>query len=82
VQVTGGAKAGVHLRAHAIIVPFNSPSSPPMTDSYLAVLKAAYDYEPQSDDEIAIKENALLFLLEKTDEECVRAVSLSPAWTK
>ena len=41
-------------------------------DKYLAVLKASYDYEPQADaeDEIAIKENQLLFLLERTDEEC------------
>ncbi len=39
---------------------------------YLAVLKASYDYEPQPDaeDEIAIKENQLLFLLQRTDEEC------------
>ncbi|KAF5393631.1 hypothetical protein D9757_000051 [Collybiopsis confluens] len=36
---------------------------------YLAVLKASYDYEPQSDDEIAIKENQLLFLKERTDED-------------
>jgi hypothetical protein len=42
-----------------------------MTDAYLAVLKAAYDYEPQSDDEIAVKENQTLFLLERTDDECV-----------
>ena len=37
--------------------------------SYLAVIKASYDYEPQSEDEIAIKEDQILFLLEKTDEE-------------
>ncbi|KAI1789509.1 hypothetical protein LXA43DRAFT_576611 [Ganoderma leucocontextum] len=38
---------------------------------YLAVLKASYDYEPQADaaDEIAIKEDQLLFLLERTDSE-------------
>jgi hypothetical protein len=42
-----------------------------MADSYLAVLKAAYDYAPQSEDEIAIKENQLLFLLDKSDDECV-----------
>jgi hypothetical protein len=41
--------------------------------SYLGVLKAAYDYEPQGADEIAVRENALLFLLERTDDECVRA---------
>lgn len=38
---------------------------------YLAVLKASYDYEPQADaaDEMAIKEDQLLFLLERTDSE-------------
>jgi hypothetical protein len=40
-------------------------------DPYLAVLKASYDYEPQSDDEIAIKEDQLLFLIERVDDECV-----------
>lgn len=43
-----------------------------MGNEYLAVLKATYDYEPQSEDEIAIKENQLLFLLDKSDDECVR----------
>ncbi len=39
--------------------------------NHLAVLKASYDYEPQADavDEIAIKEDQLLFLLERTDSE-------------
>jgi hypothetical protein len=41
------------------------------SDEYLAVLKASYNYEPQSDEEIAIKEDQLLFLLQKTDEEYV-----------
>jgi actin cytoskeleton-regulatory complex protein SLA1 len=36
---------------------------------YLSVLKAQYDYEPQSEDEVAVKEDQLLFLLEKTDDE-------------
>ncbi|KAF9569078.1 hypothetical protein CPC08DRAFT_678791 [Agrocybe pediades] len=36
---------------------------------YLAVLKASYDYEPQSDDEVAIKEDQLLLLVEKVDED-------------
>lgn len=36
---------------------------------YLAVLKAAYDYEPGSEDEIAIKEDQILFLIERTDDE-------------
>ena len=46
-------------------------------EEYLAVLKAAYDYEPQPDaeEELAIKENQLLLLLERTDEEYV---TLSP----
>jgi hypothetical protein len=40
-------------------------------ETYLAVLKAAYDYDPQpeAEDEIAIKENQLLLLLEKVDDE-------------
>ena len=48
-------------------------------DKYLAVLKASYDYEPQADaeDEIAIKENQLLFLLERTDSEYDRLSFLS-----
>jgi actin cytoskeleton-regulatory complex protein SLA1 len=41
------------------------------SEEYLAVLKASYDYEPQSDDEIAIKEGQLLFLLERVDDESV-----------
>lgn len=49
-------------------------------DKYLAVLKASYDYEPQAgaEDEIAIKENQLLFLLERTDEECDHPPSSLP----
>ena len=38
-------------------------------DVYLAILKASYDYEPQSDDEIAIKEEQLLLLVERVDDE-------------
>ncbi|KAH9483050.1 Actin cytoskeleton-regulatory complex protein SLA1 [Psilocybe cubensis] len=38
-------------------------------ESYLAILKASYDYTPQSDDEIAIKEDQLLLLVEKVDDE-------------
>jgi hypothetical protein len=41
------------------------------SEEYLAVLKASYDYESQSDDEIAIKEDQLLLLKERVDEECV-----------
>jgi actin cytoskeleton-regulatory complex protein SLA1 len=41
------------------------------SEEYLAVLKASYDYEPQSDEEIAIKEDQLLFLLHRTDQEYV-----------
>jgi hypothetical protein len=40
-------------------------------DEYLAVLKASYNYDPQSDDEIAIKEDQLLLLKERVDEELV-----------
>ncbi|KAI9001408.1 hypothetical protein BD414DRAFT_474538 [Trametes punicea] len=40
-------------------------------ESYLAVLRASYDYEPQPDaqDEIPIKENQLLLLLERIDDD-------------
>jgi actin cytoskeleton-regulatory complex protein SLA1 len=38
-------------------------------EEYLAVLKASYDYTPQSEDEIAMEENQLLFLLQRVDEE-------------
>ncbi|KAK0206793.1 hypothetical protein DFS33DRAFT_1381887 [Desarmillaria ectypa] len=38
-------------------------------DKYLAVLKAAYDYTPQSDDEIEIKEDQILFLKERVDDD-------------
>ena len=40
-------------------------------EMYLAILKASYNYEPQSEDEIAIKEDQLLFLIERVDEESV-----------
>ncbi|ETW83601.1 hypothetical protein HETIRDRAFT_155103 [Heterobasidion irregulare TC 32-1] len=36
---------------------------------YLAVLRASYDYAPQSDDEIAIREDQLLLLVERTDDD-------------
>ncbi|THV08589.1 hypothetical protein K435DRAFT_772053 [Dendrothele bispora CBS 962.96] len=39
------------------------------SDPYLAVLKASYDYDPQSDDEISVKEDQILFLLERTDDD-------------
>ncbi|KAH9000105.1 hypothetical protein EDB92DRAFT_1829327 [Lactarius akahatsu] len=38
-------------------------------EQYLAVLKASYDYVPQSGDEIGIKEDQLLLLVEKTDDD-------------
>ncbi|KAL4075896.1 hypothetical protein J3A83DRAFT_4223634 [Scleroderma citrinum] len=38
-------------------------------EEYLAVLRAAYDYNPQSEDEVAIKESQIVFLLEKTDDD-------------
>ena len=40
-------------------------------EQFLAVLKASYGYDPQSDDEIAIKEDQLLLLKERVDEELV-----------
>lgn len=45
--------------------------------SYLAVLKAAYDYTPDSEDEIAIKEDQILFLIERTDDEYVPSRAIS-----
>ena len=45
-------------------------------EDYLAVLKASYDYDPQSEDEIAIRENQLLFLLQQVDDEYVRLRSI------
>lgn len=44
---------------------------------YLAVLKALYDYEPTSEDEVAIKEGQVLFLIEKTDDEYVYLMVVS-----
>lgn len=41
------------------------------SEKYHAVLKASYDYAPQSDDEIAIEADQLLLLLEKVDDEWV-----------
>ncbi|EJD53499.1 hypothetical protein AURDEDRAFT_79945 [Auricularia subglabra TFB-10046 SS5] len=39
------------------------------TTEYLAVLKASYDYEKQSEDEVSIKEDQTVFLVERTDDE-------------
>ncbi|KAJ7228690.1 hypothetical protein GGX14DRAFT_414337 [Mycena pura] len=41
------------------------------SEHYLAVLKASYDYDPDpsADDEIAIKENQILFLKERFNQE-------------
>ncbi|KAH7105422.1 hypothetical protein BKA62DRAFT_689653 [Auriculariales sp. MPI-PUGE-AT-0066] len=40
-----------------------------MTGPYLDVLKASYDYVAQSNDEVSIKEDQLVFLVERTDDE-------------
>lgn len=40
-------------------------------EPYHAVLKASYDYSPQSDDDIALTADQLLFLIEKVDDESV-----------
>jgi hypothetical protein len=40
-------------------------------EEFLAILKASYDYDPQSNDEIAIKEGQILLLKERVDEESV-----------
>ena len=45
--------------------------------SYLAVLKASYDYEPQGEDEIAIKEDQVIYLIERTDDEYASEYSLN-----
>lgn len=50
-----------------------------MAEHYLQVLKASYDYEPQSEDEIAVKENQILFLKERVDDEWVISCTMSPS---
>lgn len=50
------------------------------SEEYLAVLKASYDYEPQSDEELTISEGQLLFLLERTDDEYVGLSGLLTDW--
>ncbi|KAI0347122.1 hypothetical protein BDW22DRAFT_1480808 [Trametopsis cervina] len=54
---------------HYYIPPLGYMATTP--ENYLEILKASYDYEPQPDaeDELAIKEDQLLFLLEKTDDD-------------
>jgi len=49
-------------------------------DITLAVLKASYDYVPQSEDEIAIKEDQILLLKERVDEECVQPRTTVFSW--
>lgn len=51
--------------------PDTSLHMPDDPETYLAVLKAAYDYEPQPDaeDELTIKEHQILFLIERVDDE-------------
>ena len=55
---------------------------------YLAILKASYDYTPQSDDEIAIKQGQQLLLVEKVDDEYVlrlvpaNSLLMSSSWWK
>ena len=46
-------------------------------EEYTAVLKASYDYALQSKVEIEIKEDQLLLLIERTDDECVPLSSYS-----
>ncbi|KAF8591583.1 hypothetical protein K439DRAFT_1380627 [Ramaria rubella] len=38
-------------------------------EEYITVLKALYDYDPTSEDELAVKEGQLLFLVERPDDE-------------
>lgn len=42
---------------------------PPMVSSYLALLKAVYDYAATSEDELSIKEEGLYFLLDNSDPD-------------
>ncbi|KAF8487578.1 hypothetical protein JB92DRAFT_3021974 [Gautieria morchelliformis] len=38
-------------------------------EEYIAIVKALYDYEPSSEDELAMSEGQILFLVERTDDE-------------
>jgi hypothetical protein len=58
-----------HSQSHGALSPSIMAAKDPA--HYLAVLKASYDYAPQSDDEIAVKEDQILYLVERTDEEYV-----------
>ena len=55
----------------ALSQPDTSSHMPDDPETYITVLKAAYDYEPQpgADDELAIKEDQVLFLVERVDDE-------------
>jgi len=57
-----------------------SPHMSEDPETYLAVLKAAYDYEPQPDaeDEISIKEDQVLLLVERVDDELSIQLSTTP----
>jgi hypothetical protein len=44
------------------------------SEDYLAVLKASYDYDPQGEDEVPMKEDQILFLLDRTDAESVLSI--------
>lgn len=37
---------------------------------FLGIYKAIYDYEPQVEGELAIFEGDILYILEKSDEDC------------
>ena len=67
------AKSGSRL-IHALIPRIRSASLPAIImpdelEEYLAVLKATYDYDATEPDECTIKENQILLLVEKTDDE-------------
>ena len=47
------------------------------TAHYLGVLKALYDYNADSEDEISVKEDQILFLIERTDDEYVISANYS-----
>ena len=42
---------------------------PDELEEYLAVLKATYDYDATEPDECTIKENQILLLLQRVDDE-------------
>ena len=59
-SVTPEGSTGVHIALDM---------SAAQHERYIAVLKAVYDYEPTAEDEVSLKEDQILFLVERTDDE-------------